>query len=138
MERVIVTVRRKDEPRERDLEVPAEIESNRLAELIARALRWDSDAAGQPVDYRIEVYPLGRFLRPDESLKSAGVWDGARLTLHPVGSGSMPSVSPQKKPVGPVSGWRPLDIVPPSGSDQDSAPPEEKKPSSGFVWKRVD
>jgi hypothetical protein len=84
MQRVIVTVKRKDEARVRDVEVPANVEMLRLADLIARAMRWESDPAGQPVYYNIEAHPLGRLLEPDESLGSAGVWDGSWLVLHPV------------------------------------------------------
>ena len=49
MQRVIVTVKRKDEARVRDVEVPAIVEMLRLADLIARAMRWESDPAGQPL-----------------------------------------------------------------------------------------
>ncbi|HEX9990670.1 MAG TPA: EsaB/YukD family protein [Chloroflexia bacterium] len=84
MQRVIVTVKRKDEARVRDVEVPANVEMLRLADLIARAMRWESDPAGQPLYYNIEAHPLGRLLEPDESLGSAGVWDGSWLVLHPV------------------------------------------------------
>ncbi len=147
MERVIVTVKRGDEAQTRDLEVPAEVESGRLAELIAHALRWDSDAAGR-AGYQIEAHPPGRFLRSDESLMSAGVWDGAWLVLHPIGSISAPGFPPSDHPAappppappqgGPVGGWRSLGIDLPPASDQQPAPsPEEKRPS-GFVWKQVD
>ncbi len=83
MQRVVVTVKRKDEARVRDLEVPADIDAVRLAEMIARALRWESDRAGQPMTYKIEAHPLGRMLQPGESLATAGVWDGSWLVLHP-------------------------------------------------------
>ena len=83
MQRVVVTVKRKDEARVRDLEVPADIDAIRLAKLIASALGWASDRAGQPLTYQIEAHPLGRFLQAEESLASAGVWDGSWLVLHP-------------------------------------------------------
>ena len=57
MERVIVTVKRQDEARVRDLEVPAEIGAAQLVDLVARALHWDSDAAGQPIQYEIAAEP---------------------------------------------------------------------------------
>src|SRR5437763_6247123 len=83
-QRVVVTVKRKDEARVRDLEVPVNIEAQRLAEMISRALRWETDMAGQRITYLIEAHPLGRLLQPDETLASAGVWDGSWLVLHPV------------------------------------------------------
>ncbi len=82
MQRVVVTVKRKDEARVRDLEVPADIDAVRLAKLIAGALGWGSDRAGQPLTYQIEAHPLGRILQAGESLASAGVWDGSWLILH--------------------------------------------------------
>jgi hypothetical protein len=91
MQRVIVTVKRDDEARVRDLEVPAEIDSARLTRLIAEALRWDGDASGVPQAYDIEAHPLGRTLQPEESLSSAGVWDGAWLVFHPVSRSEMPA-----------------------------------------------
>lgn len=84
MERVIVTVKREGEARVRDLEVPAEVEAQRLVDLIAAALRWQTDAAGQRLAYELEAQPLGRRLAPCETLADAGVWDGSWLVLHPV------------------------------------------------------
>lgn len=147
MQRVIVTVKRKDEARVRDLEVPPDVEAGRLAEMVARALHWESDAAGQPVHYQIEAHPLGRVLQVHESLASAGVWDGSWLVFFPEGLSQVgarsPGVplyqAPDQTPVssGPVTGWRSLGIDLPDGSGQAPAP-EEKKPSSGYVWKQVD
>jgi hypothetical protein len=93
MQRVIVTVKRKDEARVHDVDVPANVESERLADLLARALRWESDHSGQPMQYVVEAHPLGRVLDPDESLWSAGVWDGSWLVLHPI------RVEPEPQPV---------------------------------------
>ena len=146
MERVIVTVKREGEARVRDLEVPADVEAGRLAEMIARALHWESDAAGQPVRYQIEAHPLGRVLQAHETLASAEVWDGSWLVFIAEGSRSsarMPGGPPHQPPVrsqgpsGPVTRWRPLEIDLPDTSVPPSAP-EEKKPSSGYVWKQID
>ena len=68
----------------RDLEVPAEVDSAQLTRLIAEALHWDGDAAGVQQDYDIVALPLGRPLQPEESLASAGIWDGAWLVFHPI------------------------------------------------------
>ncbi len=136
MERVIVTVKRKNEARVRDLEVPTDVEAGRLAELIAHALRWESDQAGQPMRYQIEAQPLGRLLQPNENLAGTGVWDGSWLVLHPVG-GAMPDRGPISPTSGPVTGWRQLGIDLPLGRGQEPAPGEEQ-PSGGFVWKRLD
>lgn len=151
MQRVIVTVKRKDEARVRDLEVPTNVETERLAQLIANALHWESDQAGQPIQYKIEAQPLKRFLKPSESLESAGVWDGSWLVFHQTSiAGSPPphhgvthdlTLSPQ----GPVVKWdqdRLRDILP-RGTDQPLSPdapsrPDEEERSSGFVWKQVD
>lgn len=85
MNQVIVTVKRHNETRVRDMELPTDVDASELAEMIVSVLRWDSGPGGQPqpLDYVIEAHPLGRVLQPDESLGEAGVWDGAWLVLHP-------------------------------------------------------
>lgn len=134
MERVIVSVQREDDGEVRDLEVPAEVEAERLAALIARALSWSTDSAGQPVRYEIEARPLGRGLKPGESLADAGVWDGSLLVLHPTGATRRPTAASAK---GPVGGWRSLETGESSESGQEPAPAGEK-PKPGFAWKELD
>ncbi len=149
MERVIVTVKRQGEARVRDLEVPADIQSEDLARLIAEALHWDTDAAGQHMDYRIQVHPLGRQLAPGESLQDAGAWDGSWLVLLPSG-GQAPSQAQRPPraaaeptpPEGPVRGFRSLGV---DVADTTQAPPAHEPPApapgrrtSGFVWRQLD
>ncbi len=145
MQRVIVTVKRQDEAQMRDLELPSDVEAGRLAEMVAQALRWDTDMAGQPVRYEIMAEPPGRTLQPHESLEAAGVWDGAWLIFQPSGalgglrrqapSGRGPATG-QPPVTGPMTGWRPLGIDLPTGP----APEDEETPSDkgGFVWKQLD
>ena len=155
MQRVIVTVKRQNEARVRDLEVPAEVEAELLSRMIAQTLRWDSDPAGQPVEYDILAVPPGRVLTPHESLAEAGVWDGAWLVFQQVGAVS-PLSPPEnaqgmESPVagdGPVIGWRPLGIELPAGFEEqspDTELPDDRKPeqdegpvSDGFAWKKLD
>jgi hypothetical protein len=150
MERVIVTVKRKDEAHVRDLEVPADVEASRLAELVAQALHWESDTAGQPVEYEIMAEPPGRVLAPHESLAEVGAWDGSWLVFRRVGDttsigsiyggSSVQTPAPVPPPApsdGPVSGWRSLGIDLPAAPDQQAEPAEDKRPS-GFVWKQID
>ena len=150
MRRVIVTVKRYREARVRDLEVPAGIRAEQLARIIAQALRWERDPAGQRIEYEIEAQPPGRTLLPPESLAEAGAWDGAWLIFHPRGESAppprlSPSPPPPPKPTpqppsaptgGPVVKWRPLGIDLPHSEEE----PEQGEGSkaSGFVWKRLD
>jgi len=139
MQRVIVTVKRQNEARVRDLEVPAEVEARQLSRMIAQALRWESDPAGQPVEYEIMAEPPGRELRPRESLAEAGAWDGAWLVFRPRGEKlaelpSAPVISPTPTG-GPVTGWRSLGIDLPAG--QQPEPNEPSPGPSGFVWKQL-
>ena len=133
MERVIVTVLRADEGVEHDLEVPAELEVGRLAELIAHALKWSSLPGAPQLRFQVEARPPGRLLGPGETLASAGAWDGAWLILHPAGAGQRPT-----QPVGgPVREWRSLGFDPrqEAPAEADSAQPEQK---TGFAWKPLD
>ncbi len=154
MQRVIVTVKRKDELQVRDLEVPAELEAASLAELIARVLRWDKDHAAPARGYLVDVRPLGRTLQPQESLAAAGVWDGSWLVFYPAGSeapepatGAGTALSPpaqeaqgipapEQAPAAAVSGWRSLGIDLPAAPVQEQETQQEK-PSGGFVWKQL-
>lgn len=142
MERVIVTVKRAGEARVRDLEVPAEVKATQLAELIAGALQWQSDSAGQTLHYEIKAEPLGRLLQPHESLADAGVWDGSWLVFQPVGGTVWQAPSQRTElppsPTTPVSGFRDLGIpIPPPVESTPPAQPDNKS-SSGFTWKRLD
>ncbi len=140
MARVIVTVKRSTEARVRDLEVPADLETTQLAELIVNALQWQSDAAGQAVRYEIKAEPLGRVLRPNESLAEAGVWDGSWLVFQPVGCRIQgPAGPPPPSPkAGPLGSWRPLGIDVPDTASDEQPPSDDAKPESRFVWKQLD
>jgi hypothetical protein len=135
MQRAIVTVKRQQESRVRDLEVPTDVEAGRLARMIAQALHWESDAAGQPIEYEIMAEPPGRTLGAQESLAEAGAWDGAWLVFQPVGGLPPPPPSP---PPGPPEerppGWGDWDLGQLPGPEQEEAPLER----TGFVWKQLD
>ena len=107
MQRVIVTVKRQGEARVRDLEVPAEVEAGQLVEMIARALRWESNPAGQLIQYEIMAEPPGRILNSQESLAEAGAWDGAWLTFQPLGEETSAPPPPPPEETGFV--WKQLD-----------------------------
>lgn len=138
MERVIVTVKRQGEARERDLEIPSDVPSRQLAAVIFQALHWDEDATGQPVHYVIKAEPQGRTLRGDESLADVGVWDGARLVFLSAASScsAPPDSSSSRTSDGPVRGWRPPATPWPTESEPE--PPRHHTGSGGFVWKQLD
>ena len=138
MERVIVTVVCKNRPLSRDLDVPADI----TAELLAQEVTSASGLGGR---YEIYADSVRRVLFPQEPLSYAGVWDGAVLTLQPVGTGGpsagngektpLPPAPPPPEPTpdSPVLGWRPLN-APTSDMPEQTTPPR----SGGFKWKRLD
>jgi len=136
MQRAIVTVKRQQESRVRDLEVPTDVDAGRLAQMIAQALHWESDAAGQPIEYEIMADPPGRVLAPEESLADAGAWDGSWLVFQRVGYAAPPI------PQGPrivdssesqtIGDW--LGIPQPSESGLETPPKE----TTGYVWKQLD
>lgn len=158
MQRVIVTVKRQNEARVRDLEVPAEVESERLSSMIARALRWERNSAGQPLEYEIMAEPPGRVLAPQESLAEAGAWDGSWLVLQPTRRATSPSPAQPTEPTtpspptspppkasaseSPVAGWQPLEIDLPTDEEpeQEDSPQSDEASSetNGFVWKPLE
>ena len=156
MQRVIVTVKRQGEAQVRDLEVPAEVAAERLSKMIAQALRWDSDPAGQPVEYEVMAEPPGRTLQSHETLADAGAWDGSWLVFQRPGElpATLPEVTPSPSPspppsppsfapppapaAGPVAGWRSLDIDLPTETEQERKQDQTSQEETGFVWKRLD
>lgn len=137
MERIIVTVGREGETQTIDLELPADLPLEALAQEIALGLGWSGS---------LQVYaePPGRVLQPHESLAQADVWDGAWLTFQPAGSAppgggfrpmtAAPAAGPARGEAdSPVGGWRPLDLNPPPGQN-----PPPSSPSGGFTWKQID
>jgi hypothetical protein len=149
MQRVIVTVKRQNEARVRDLEVPAEMPAKELAQTIARVLNWDINLPGAIPQYQIEAHisgKPGKVLQPDETLAGAGVWDGAWLVLQAAGSPRVaPSASVSRtvptgtaQPTsGPLIGWRPLGIDLPGQGEQASGQNETQHPP-GVEWKQLD
>lgn len=113
MEYVIVTVKRTGEAQVHDLELDTNVPVRELCAALTAGLGWDTDAHGRPATYRIEAHPPGRFLRPDETLAQAQVWDGAWLVLHP----QQPAAPPPAPP----------DL--PTNSQPDPGP--------GYTWKQV-
>jgi hypothetical protein len=118
MEYVIVTVKRLGEAQVHDLELDTRVPVRELCVILSAGLGWDSDAQGQPMAYQIEAHPPGRFLRPDETLAQAQVWDGTWLVLHP-----QPGAAPPPSPPPPDPPEPPAD----QGPD----------PGPGFTWKQV-
>ena len=134
MERVIVTVRRTDESRERDIEIAADLPVEQLVMAVAQALSWIPDAAGQPVSYEVEAHPPGRMLRPDETLAQAQAWDGTRLVFHPHNAPPTPPPSDRRDQSEPVIGWHPLSLP----TAPSPSPTHKPSSSDGFAWKQVD
>lgn len=142
MERAIVTVKR-DEDEVYDLEVPVEVEVQKLISLIVQGLNWNANRR-----YQVWAEPPGRVLSFQETLAQAEIWDGATLILQTRGAFTTPadttrapsrdSAPPPPKPpsTGPLVGWRQiLDSPPEPESSHDE---EEEEASSGYVWKRLD
>lgn len=84
METAIVTVRLRDDHKERDFEIPVDVEAGKVACLIADALGLsaaDSDAEPEFRLYTILPGENRRELGREQRLCDAGVWDGAILEL---------------------------------------------------------
>lgn len=112
MEYVIVTVKRLGEAQVQDIELAINEPVCKLCATLAAGLGWDTDDQGQPVTYIVEAHPPGRFLRPDETLAQAQVWDATWLVLHP----------------------QQTVAIPPS---PDAPSADSPNPGAGFVWKQV-
>lgn len=82
MLRVIIHVRREGDAVGHDLEVPAEVAAEQLAEMLTKALGLEHVQPGQLDSFAL-VTASGQLLRGHETLADVGVWDGATLFLRP-------------------------------------------------------
>lgn len=80
MQSVIVSVKLKGQAVEYDLEVPAEVPSRKLAELITRNINPQAAVLANLTLRCLGPGP-GRLLPLDMSLAQAGLWDGAQLEI---------------------------------------------------------
>lgn len=82
MPNVIVSVKLKGQIKEYDLEVPADVPAQKLAELITHNL--DPNAATKGALMMRCIKPgAARVLAPGETLAQAGLWDGVFLEIGP-------------------------------------------------------
>jgi len=137
VDRVIVTIERREWGDEHDLDLPADA---KVADLLRElALAW-----GAKEEWAIYTSPAHRMLSPHLTLAQAGVGDGARLILLPAHVGvpaqSFTNTSSQTLPptslpnAAPVRRWRPLGAI-----AQPTTPPDPSPPAKGgFIWRRVD
>lgn len=131
MQSVIVSVKLQGEDQEYDLEVPAQVPSRKLAELIIHNLDPDNAFKDATTVRCLKPGPV-RPLPPDMSLAAAGLWDGVYLEIGPEGAVTDPSW------VGILLGWAPLEpekiavrpvntpqvtVTPPSSPASKPAPP---------------
>lgn len=83
MLRVLVQVRREGEEDTHQLEVPAEVPAEQLADMIAQAFGWERTQSGQPTSYWIVRGTSNQILRGQETLAELGIWDGSVLIFRP-------------------------------------------------------
>ena len=145
MEQVIVTVKRVNESRVRDIELGVDVPEEQLSIGLAQRLGWERDLAGRPIAYDVEAHHPSRKLRPDENLAQANTWDGAWLILHPR-SESQAQPAPKGRGQGyvmkriDVEDSTPDQEEPSGGHAASPTPPPPQTPdsSSGYCWKRID
>lgn len=85
MPSVIVSVKLKGEVKEYDLEVPADVPAQKLAELITHNLDPKAATKGALTVSCLKPGKV-RTLAPDETLAGAGLWDGVFLEISPTGT----------------------------------------------------
>lgn len=85
MENIIVTVTNLTKSFLYDLELPAAVPAEKLAQDIVEALNgYDSTLCLQPERTALLCNRLGRRLASQETLESAGLWNGDYITLTEV------------------------------------------------------
>lgn len=82
MKNLIVTVGDSFSGRKFDLEVPADVESEKLLDDILETLRgYAPELQWRISEVTLWAQRLGRVLKPGETLEQAGVWNGDYLYL---------------------------------------------------------
>lgn len=115
-----------------DLELPADIPSRRVIDLLVEALKLPKG----PLQLTLE--PFGAVVGLDETLAAAKVYDGSMLLLAEVAAAANRPVTDSLGDT-PAVGWRSLQ---PEGGGSAPTPVEQKKPveeeKPGFSWKKLD
>jgi len=101
MQSVIVSVKLQGDGKEYDLEVPADVPSRKLAELIVHNIDPNSSTRGA-LAIRCLKPGTANLLSPDVSLAGSGLWDGVLLEIIPESVISGPTWA------GILLGWDPL------------------------------
>jgi hypothetical protein len=86
MQNIIVTVKLSGNKQEYDLEVPAGVPAQQLAELITHNISSGTATKHAFTIHCLRPVAFKRTLRFDESLAEAGLWDGVYLEIEPVGA----------------------------------------------------
>jgi hypothetical protein len=134
---VIVSVRLEGDIKEYDLEVPVDVPSQKLAELIIHNIDPHASTKGA-LAVRCLKPGSARLLSPDVSLARAGLWDGVLLEISPESAISGPTWA------GILLGWDPLrtdepvKVAPPSitrnpRSTASSPPVAEPQPPPATI-----
>lgn len=119
MQSVIVSVKLQGQDREYDLEVPADVPSRKLAELIIHNLDPNASAEGALMIRCLKPGAV-TMLPADISLAGSGLWDGVLLEIIPEGVISGPTWA------GILLGWDPLG----TGEPARKAHPISRKPQT--------
>lgn len=101
MQNVIVSVKLQGDVKEYDLEVPVDVPSQKLAELITHNIDPNASTKGALTVRCLKPGPA-RLLLPDVSLAGSGLWDGILLEISPESAISDPTWE------GILLGWDPL------------------------------
>jgi uncharacterized ubiquitin-like protein YukD len=136
MQSAIVSVKWYRHDRSYDLEVPATVPSQKLAELIAHNLRLDRPAKGSLAIRCIRPKQQQRLLHDTESLADVGLWDGVHLEIGPA---NQLQASNWDRVLDTLQlTWEPIEEqgappAPPLSPDEPAAP-TERKVSSDFEF----
>jgi hypothetical protein len=153
MARIMVSVLYEPTGEKKDFEIPNRMFASDFGQKIAEV--FEGKILSDPTRFWFEVgaVAVGKYLRADETLQQAGVWDGeiilvskqlkAGSSLQPepgpqagpamagAGSQALPGPSGQGPAGNPTAKWKELDIA---------VHKEERKSGIGrtFIWKKAD
>lgn len=134
MARIMVSVVYQPTGEEKDFEVPDRIYASDFGQKVAEAFEGKIMADPARFWFQVGAISLDRYLRADETLREAGIWDGERLLVlkHLRKDASRQAAPQAQEPAleSPTSRWKKLDI---------EVHKEERRARSGrtFIWKRA-
>lgn len=150
MARIMVSVLFEQTGEMKDFEIPVQMKAADFGVKVAEVFNKSAIADDVHYWYQVQAVSLGKNLQPDETLVSAGIWDGEILLVSKRKKMELPRERQERPstfnigarsedhgfdgaPDSPVLGWKKLDVT-----LQKEGKAKKPGTTRTFIWKRLD